>query len=91
MTQKIILVRCIDEYDKYQGMRELMPYAKAVSAKSYDFDSNGEESTIDFKKINDILQKNLITTATYGIEYEGLVTGEYDGINKTKSLLERYL
>ena len=46
--------RCINEYDKYQGMRELMPYAKAVSAKSYDFDSNGEESTIDFKKIQGV-------------------------------------
>ena len=82
--------RCINEYDKYQGMRELMPYAKAVSAKSYDFDSNGEESTIDFKKIINIT-KEFDYDGYFGIEYEGLITGEYDGIYKTKSLLERYL
>ena len=80
----------IDEYNKYQGMKELMPYAKAVSAKSYDFDSNGEEKTIDFKRIIDIT-KEFNYDGYYGIEYEGLVTGEYEGINKTKTLLERYL
>ena len=82
--------QCIDEYNKYQGMKELMPYAKAVSAKSYDFDSNGEEKTIDFKRIIDIT-KEFNYDGYYGIEYEGLVTGEYEGINKTKTLLERYL
>ena len=46
---------CINEYDKYLGMEELMPYAKAISAKSFDFNNNGEESTIDFKKIIDIV------------------------------------
>jgi sugar phosphate isomerase/epimerase len=30
-------------YDRYQGMKELMPYAKAVSAKSHEFDSNGND------------------------------------------------
>src|SRR5690606_30003500 len=34
---------CVEEYDRYKGTRELMPYAKAVSAKSYDFDENGNE------------------------------------------------
>ena len=82
--------QCINEYDKYQGMTELMPYAKAVSAKSYDFDSNGEESTIDFKKILDIT-KEFNYDGYYGIEYEGLNLGENDGIIKTKKLLEKYL
>ena len=82
--------QCINEYDKYQGMTELMPYAKAVSAKSYDFDSNGEESTIDFKKILDIT-KEFNYDGYYGIEYEGLNLGENKGIIKTKKLLERYL
>ena len=82
--------QCINEYDKYQGMAELMPYAKAVSAKSYDFDSNGEESTIDFKKILDIT-KEFNYDGYYGIEYEGLNLGENKGIIKTKKLLERYL
>ena len=82
--------QCINEYDKYQGMTQLMPYAKAVSAKSYDFDSNGEESTIDFKRIIDIT-KEFNYDGYYGIEYEGLNLGENDGIIKTKKLLEKYL
>ena len=28
-----------------------MPYAKAVSVKSYDFDEFGEETTIDFEQM----------------------------------------
>ena len=71
-------------------MTELMPYAKAVSAKSYDFDTNGEESTIDFKRIIDIT-KQFNYDGYYGIEYEGLNFGENDGIIKTKKLLEKYL
>ena len=82
--------QCINEYDKYQGMTELMLYAKAVSAKSYDFDTNGEESTIDFKRIIDIT-KEFNYDGYYGIEYEGLNLGENDGIIKTKKLLEKYL
>ncbi|RZP05518.1 MAG: sugar phosphate isomerase/epimerase [Flavobacteriales bacterium] len=81
---------CINEYDKYQGMTELMPYAKAVSAKSYDFDSNGEESTIDFKRIIEIT-KEFNYDGYYGIEYEGLNLGENEGISKTKKLIEKYL
>ena len=82
--------QCINEYDKYQGMAELMPYAKAVSAKSYDFDSYGEESTIDFKRIIDIT-KEFNYDGYYGIEYEGLNLGENEGISKTKKLIEKYL
>ena len=82
--------QCINEYDKYQGMTQLMPYAKAVSAKSYDFDTNGEERTIDFKRIIDIT-KEFNYDGYYGIEYEGLNLGENDGIIKTKKLLEKYL
>ena len=82
--------QCINEYDKYQGMTQLMPYAKAVSAKSYDFDSNGEESTIDFKRIIDIT-KEFNYDGYYGVEFEGLNLGENDGVIKTKKLLEKYL
>jgi len=82
--------QCINEYDKYEGMTELMPYAKAVSAKSYDFDSNGEESTIDFKRIIEIT-KEFNYNGYYGIEYEGLNLGENEGISKTKKLIEKYL
>ena len=81
---------CINEYDKYLGMEELMPYAKAISAKSFDFNNNGEESTIDFKRIIDIVS-SFKYKGYYGIEYEGLNLSEEKGILKTKKLLERHL
>ena len=82
--------KCINEYDKYLGMEELMPYAKAVSAKSFDFKKNGEESTIDFKRIIDIVS-SFGYEGYYGIEYEGLNISEEKGILQTKKLLERHL
>ncbi len=65
-----------------------MPYAKGVSAKSYDFDSNGNETTIDFNKMLSIV-KEAGYTGYIGIEYEGSELGEFDGIKATKQLLER--
>ena len=80
----------IEEFDKYQGIELMMPRAKAVSAKSYDFDDGGEETTIDYKKMLD-----LIKAADYkgfiGIEYEGNRLSEADGIRATKALLEKYI
>jgi sugar phosphate isomerase/epimerase len=76
-----------EEYDRYQGVTELMPYAKAVSAKSHDFDADGNETQIDYKKIMEI-----VLAADYhgyvGIEYEGSQLSEKEGIMKTKQLLE---
>ena len=78
---------CIKEYDKYKGVEELLPFAKAVSAKSYHFDSLGYETTIDYKKMID-----LVNSSTYrgfiGVEYEGEVMSEKEGVLATKSLLE---
>lgn len=75
-------------YDRYQGVGEMMPFAKAVSAKSYDFDEKGQETTIDFKRMIE-----LVLAAGYhghlGIEYEGARLSEPDGIRRTKELLER--
>jgi sugar phosphate isomerase/epimerase len=80
---------CEIEYDKYQGMRDLMPYAKAVSAKSYDFDESGNETTIDFKQMMDII-KEYNYTGFLGIEYEGDILSEIDGIESTKKLIQKY-
>ena len=81
---------CNEWYDKYNGVNELMPYAHAVSAKSYHFDENGNETTIDYKKMMDIVKK-----AGYkgyvGIEYEGSILSEDDGIVATKKLLEKLI
>ena len=81
---------CAQWYDKYLGVEELMPYAHAVSAKSYDFDSSGNETTIDYKRMMDIVKK-----AGYegyvGIEYEGNRMSEDEGIIATKKLLEKLI
>ena len=75
-------------YDRYKGIAELMPYAKAVSAKSHDFDSDGNEINTDYFKM-----MGIVLDAGYkgyvGIEYEGQNISEMDGIRATKNLLER--
>ena len=75
------------DYDPYQGMRDLMPYAKGISAKSLEFDAQGNEVNTDFAAMLDIIK-----AANYrgyiGIEYEG--AGDEDkGILATKRLLSR--
>ncbi len=76
------------EYDRYQGVTDLMPFAKAVSAKSNDFDANGNEATKDYRRLLQI-----VVDAGYhswvGIEYEGERLSEQDGIASTLRLLER--
>jgi len=81
---------CDDSYDRYQGMKELLPYAKGVSAKSYDFDENGEQPLMDYKRLIDIVKTSGFT-GNIGIEFEGNTQPEEEGIRKTKQLLERYL
>jgi sugar phosphate isomerase/epimerase len=75
------------EYDKYKGVEELMPFAKGVSAKSYAFDEKGNETTIDYPRM-----MKIVLAAGYhgyvGIEYEGRMP-EPQGIAATKKLLER--
>lgn len=79
---------CIDEYDRYKGIEELMPYAKAVSAKAHDFDENGNEANSDFLRIMKIV-KDSGFKGHIGIEYEGNDLSEEEGIKKTKALLEK--
>ncbi len=81
---------CIEEYDRYKGVSEMIPYAKAVSAKSYDFDEAGNETTIDYARMIDIVKKSAYT-GYLGIEYEGSRLGEDEGIMATKKLLERLI
>lgn len=75
------------EYDRYQGVAEMMPFAKAVSAKSHDFDEKGEETTKDYRRL-----LKIVMAANFhswiGIEYEGSRLSEREGIAKTKALLE---
>jgi L-ribulose-5-phosphate 3-epimerase len=76
------------DYDRYQGVTELMPFAKAVSAKSHDFDEQGNERDKDYRRL-----MKIVYDAGYrswvGIEYEGRTLPEFEGIAATKRLLER--
>jgi sugar phosphate isomerase/epimerase len=79
-----------ETYDRYQGVEELMPFAKAVSAKSHVFDQDGNEREMDYVRL-----MRIVLDAGYrgyvGIEYEGSETSEPEGIRSTKALLERVL
>jgi L-ribulose-5-phosphate 3-epimerase len=75
-----------EEYDRYKGVGELMPFAKAVSAKSNDFDDSGNEIHTDYRKM-----LGIVLDAGYrgwiGVEYEGTNVGEFEGIIRTRDLL----
>ena len=73
-------------YDRYKGIKELMPFAKAVSAKSHEFDSHGNEINTDYYKMMKIVL-NAGYDGFVGIEYEGSHLGEMEGIQATKDLL----
>jgi len=75
-------------YDRYLGVQELMPYAKAVSAKTYDFDEEGNEKSIDYEKMMDIVLAHNYH-GYVGIEYEGRRLDEFEGIKLSKALLQR--
>jgi sugar phosphate isomerase/epimerase len=79
---------CEEEYDRYTGVTELMPFAKGVSAKSYDFDEQGNETKMDYKRLLQIV-KEAGYNGYIGIEYEGTRLSELEGIRATKALLER--
>jgi sugar phosphate isomerase/epimerase len=83
-------MKCLEEYDRYKGTKELMPYAKGVSAKSYDFDENGNCIETDYSRMMQILKESG-WKGYIGIEYEGSKLGEEEGIRATKKLLERFL
>lgn len=73
-------------YDRYKGVRELMPYAKGVSAKSYAFDENGREVSIDYFGLLGIIKESGYR-GYIGIEYEGRDLSGDEGIIATKNLL----
>ena len=91
---------CEDQYDKYLGVKKLMPYAKGVSAKSHEFDKDGEELSTNYSRMIRIISesnyKGYIT-----IEYEGAMKGMFggegtylsphEGILATKKLINKYL
>jgi len=75
-----------ERYDIYQGVREFMPLAKGVSAKTNDFDEEGNETTKDYYKLLKIV-KDSGFRGIIGIEYEGRNLGPDEGVRATKELL----
>lgn len=77
-----------ETYDNYKGVEELMPFAKAVSAKTYAFNDEGGEAKLDYTR----LMKTVLDHGYHswvGIEWEGGEPDEYTGIRMTKTLLEK--
>ena len=76
------------EYDRYKGTAEMMPFARAVSAKSHDFDASGNETHTDYRKM-----MKIVLDAGYhewlGVEYEGSKLSEPEGVRATRKLLEK--
>ncbi len=76
------------EVDRYEAVDLMMPYARAVSAKSYDFDADGNETKIDYYKMMDVVLKHGYH-GYVGVEYEGSRLSEEEGIIATRKLLEK--
>lgn len=95
----IMATKCVKEYDKYEGVRKMMPFAKGISAKTHKFDAQGNDVDTDFMKIFKIIKKSGWTGGYVGIEYEGGLMRDMggdttylpnaEGIRATKALLER--
>lgn len=74
------------DYDRYQGVQDMLPFAKGISAKTNNFNEQGEETQIDYLKMLKMV-KAIDYTGYIGIEYEGPNPDENLGIQKTKELL----
>ncbi|WP_337043200.1 sugar phosphate isomerase/epimerase family protein [Emticicia sp. 17c] len=97
----IMATTCVKEYDKYDGVQKMMPYAKGISAKTHKFGPNGDDIDTDFIKIFKIIKASGWTGGYVGIEYEGGLMRDMggdtsylsneDGVRATKKLLEKVL
>ena len=90
--------KCLEEYDRYKGIEELMPYAKGVHAKTHVFNSEGNDTETDFARMFQIIKKSGFT-GWVSIEYEGGLLkmygkdpkylGDDEGVLATKKLVEK--
>jgi len=78
---------CINEYDRYQGMKQLLPYAKSLSIKSFGFDKDGNEIKTDYKKMFNLVKESGFNDYM-GIEFEGDGMTPEEGIKKTLALVQ---
>lgn len=82
--------KCIKEYDRQKGMKELLPHSKGISIKSFEFDENGNETKMDYPALFKIMKESNYNSF-YAIEYEGHTMDSDEGIKKTKSLAEKMI
>lgn len=90
--------KCLEEYDRYKGIEELMPYAKGVHAKTHVFDADGNDTETDFGKMFKIIKASGFS-GWVSIEYEGGLIKMYTkdakyldddaGVLATKKLIEK--
>lgn len=89
--------KCLEEYDRYKGITELMPFAKGVHAKTHLFTADGNDQETDFNRMFKII-KGSGFTGWVSIEYEGGLfkmyskdskyLDDYAGTVATKNLVE---
>lgn len=97
----IMATKCVKEHEKYEGVKKMMPYAKGISAKTHQFDANGNDPETDFIKMFKIIKDSGWNNGIVGIEYEGGLMRDMggdmtkpsndEGIRQTKALLEKVL
>lgn len=90
--------KCLEEYDRYKGIAELMPYAKGVHAKTHLFNADGDDMETDFDRMFKII-KNSGFNGWVSVEYEGGLLkmytkdsrylDDYAGVTATKKLVEK--
>lgn len=78
------------EYDRYAGVKDMMPFAKGVSGKTHDFDAEGNETVIDYAKMLKIVSDSKYT-GYIDVEYEGTKLSEDDGIKASIALVKKVI
>jgi sugar phosphate isomerase/epimerase len=78
------------EYDRYQGVTDMMPYAKGVSGKTYNFDAEGYETKVDYVKMMKIISASRYS-GYIDVEYEGTKLSENDGIKASIALVKKVI
>jgi sugar phosphate isomerase/epimerase len=76
------------EYDRYQGVKDIIPFAKGVSGKTNDFDAEGNETKVDYAKMMKIIS-DAGFTGYIDVEYEGAKLSEDEGVKASITLLKK--
>lgn len=74
---------------RYEAIKMVAPLAVHVHAKTYNFDKEGNETSIDYERVIEILRESGYE-GFLSIEYEG-AGDETQGVRKSLKLLKRFL